>query len=66
MTDIDPVWRAFYRGKDAIRGDRNPYREGTPEWHAWRHGFASEHGERAPMSPEEVAAAFATLNKPAS
>jgi len=28
MTDIDPVWRAFYRGKDAIRGDRNSYSEG--------------------------------------
>jgi hypothetical protein len=57
---IDSTVRAFYAGKDAILGDRNPYPAGTPEWRAWAHGFESEHGE-LPMTDDEVARAFARL-----
>jgi hypothetical protein len=60
---IDPVFAAFYRGKDAIPGDPNPYPEGSAEWHAWCHGFESEYGERTPLSDSEVRARFADLNR---
>ncbi len=62
MTTIDPVFAAFYAGKDSAPSDRNLHVEGSPEWHAWRHGHAVEHGERVPMSDADVAAAFAALN----
>jgi hypothetical protein len=63
MDDRDRTFRAFYAGKDAIPGDRNPYKPGTAEWDAWENGFASEYGERTPMTDEEVRAAFAKLNR---
>jgi hypothetical protein len=59
----DPIVTAFYAGKDAVPGDRNPYAEGTPEWHGWRNGWSSEHAERRPMSDEEVGERFRALDR---
>jgi len=59
----DALTRAFYAGKDAIPGDANPYKPGTPDWNAWANGFSSEWDERTPMTDDEVAAAFAELNR---
>jgi hypothetical protein len=60
----EATFRAFYMGKDAIPGDKNPFKPDTPEWRAWDHGFASEYGERVAMSDDEVKAAFAELKTP--
>jgi len=51
MTAMTPekAWLAFYAGKDAVPGDRNPYPPGSACWHAWAHGFATEYEERIPI-----------------
>jgi hypothetical protein len=54
----EATFRAFYMGKDAIPGDLNPYKPGTSEANAWANGFASEYGERTPITDEEVKAAW--------
>jgi hypothetical protein len=65
MTHVsDALPRAFYAGKDAIPGDRNPYALGSREHGAWDNGFASEYGERIAMSDAEVADAFEALGSP--
>jgi hypothetical protein len=66
MTKTKDPFLAFYEGKDAIVGDENPYPPGTPCWHAWEHGYASENGPRTPMTPGEVKAAFARFRRDGS
>jgi len=63
----DRTFAAYWRGRDAIEGDRCPFTEGTPEANAWRHGYYTMLGEDRPelwrpMTDAEVAAAFAALN----
>jgi len=60
----DRTFAAYWRGRDAIEGDRCPFTEGTPEANAWRHGYYTMLGEDRPelwrpMTDAEVAAAFA-------
>jgi hypothetical protein len=62
--ECDAITCAFYRGKDSVPGDENPYKPGSPEANAWASGFSSEWDERTPMSDDEVKAAFAKLRTP--
>jgi len=62
----ETTFAAYWRGRDAVPGDANPFKPDTPEWRAWNHGFESEYGERTPMSEDEVTRRFAELNWKAS
>jgi hypothetical protein len=55
----DRAYLAYWAGRD---GEPCRYPVNSPEWHAWRHGFESEHEPRTPMSPAEGEAAVATLD----